>query len=395
MPENFDPPLIRFCVSNKQREVVRMVADRGVVAAARELGVSREAVRAMVRRIEAVAAAQGYSPEADKAGEAPPGRYVSKKSTLSQLNSDGTRTPRLEWVQTKPEALTLDKVREALGAVVAEAEAKAFPKCKPPKFYETDLLTVYPIGDPHVGMFSWHEETGEDFDLKIAEQNLTRAIGLAIDRSYQSEQAILLNLGDLLHGDNKSNQTTRSGHALDIDSRWQKVLRVAIACMINSVGLALAHHKRVKVINNIGNHDEHSAFAVSLVMQAFFRKEPRVEIVTSPKPFQLAAEFGKTMITTAHGDWIKPLQIPQVAAHDFAEVWGRTEYRYHHGGHVHHIQQHEMPGMLVETHRTLAPRDSWHNSAGYRSGQSLDAITYHREFGEIERCRIPIKMLTR
>ena len=39
--------------------------------------------------------------------------------------------------------------------------------------YLNDILVVYPIGDLHLGMFSWDKETGEDYDLilKIEKRN--------------------------------------------------------------------------------------------------------------------------------------------------------------------------------------------------------------------------------
>jgi len=55
--------------------------------------------------------------------------------------------------------------------------------------------------------------------------------------------------------------------------------------------------------------------------------------------------------------------------------------------------------MIGENHRTLAGKDAWHGWRGYRSGRSLQAITYHRTWGEdsrvtegIERVRASIKV---
>jgi hypothetical protein len=42
-------------------------------------------------------------------------------------------------------------------------------------------------------------------------------------------------------------------------------------------------------------------------------------------------------------------------------------------------------GVTVEYCRTLAAPDIWSHGAGYRSKRSMEAITFHRIDGEVER----------
>jgi hypothetical protein len=53
-----------------------------------------------------------------------------------------------------------------------------------------------------------------------------------------------------------------------------------------------------------------------------------------------------------------------------------------------------MAGVLIEWFRTLAPRDAWATGAGYRSGRDMYAVIHHKEYGEVERHRCDIAMLT-
>jgi hypothetical protein len=80
-------------------------------------------------------------------------------------------------------------------------------------------------------------------------------------------------------------------------------------------------------------------------------------------------------------------------AADQPELWGKTAFRYWLTSHVHHRKVLEMPGIMWETFRTLAPRDAWANAAGYRSGRDMTSIVFHREFGEIARHRFDVAML--
>jgi hypothetical protein len=48
-----------------------------------------------------------------------------------------------------------------------------------------ELLTLIPLADWHVGMFAWHRESSENWDLKIAE----RTIGEAVEKPHRADAA--------------------------------------------------------------------------------------------------------------------------------------------------------------------------------------------------------------
>jgi hypothetical protein len=59
-------------------------------------------------------------------------------------------------------------------------------------------------------------------------------------------------------------------------------------------------------------------------------------------------------------------------------------------GHIHHETVKEIGGVRCESFQTLAAKDAYAITGGYRSGQSLTSITHHRSAGEIGRHRINI-----
>ncbi len=61
---------------------------------------------------------------------------------------------------------------------LADFDHKAKP-VKPPKKTEDDLATVYIAADWHVGLLAWQEETGNNYDLKIASAQIKTAIIMA------------------------------------------------------------------------------------------------------------------------------------------------------------------------------------------------------------------------
>src|SRR5690606_29950790 len=120
-----------------------------------------------------------------------------------------------QWVKS-----TLDDerreamIREACAAAVGELP-KLSPR-KPKGTWRTDLLSCYPIGDPHIGALAWGEETGSgDWDLAIAERVHCGAMAALVEAMPASEQGLIVNLGDMLHYDSLFAITPRSGNLLD------------------------------------------------------------------------------------------------------------------------------------------------------------------------------------
>jgi hypothetical protein len=320
---------------------------------------------------------------------APLGYHLRGASTL--LDAEGNTVQ--QWVKTAKDGLDPLALLELFKEVVAEDPPKARAKVKPtPQAHSKELLTVYPMGDPHLGMYSWAPETGANFDIKIAEHNLCEAMDKLVGLAPPSETALIAELGDFFHSDNASNRTSRSGAALDVDGRWAKILKVGIRAMVRCIDLALAKHKTVRVVCEIGNHDDHTAIMLALALDAYYRDEPRCQVDTSPSPYHWL-EFGKCLIGITHGHNTKAQNLPGIMAHDRREAWGRTLHRHFYCGHVHHESLKEYPGCTVETVRTLAAGDAWHHASGYRSGRSAFCDVWHKDRGQILRHTVGIEQV--
>lgn len=347
------------------------------------MGVAHRTVTSYLCKARKKAAAAGYSPEHDMVHTVPDGFHVRGVSTYYDV--DGK--PRGQWVKSqKDRERYQEAIREAVASLIDEFGARGASKVvRPPKQVYKELLPVYPMGDPHLGMLAWDQETGAaSFDLKIAERNLVTAVDQLVGLAPPSAEALVVNVGDFFHTDNPSNRTNRSGHALDVDTRYGKMMRAGTRTMRRVIDQALRKHKIVRIICEIGNHDPTSSLWLSHALALYYENNPRVIVDESPNPFHYL-RFGKVLIGTTHGDEIKINELPGVMAHDRPQDWGETLYRYWITGHIHHITRRELPGCIVESFRTLAPRDYWHHKAGYRSGRSMDMVVYHRDRGEVLR----------
>jgi len=70
---------------------------------------------------------------------------------------------------------------------------------------------------------------------------------------------------------------------------------------------------------------------------------------------------------------------------NWPEEWGRTKHRVWYTGHVHHDSVKEVPGCLVESVRTIAPKTSWEFSRGYNAMRDLKCDLWHKSEGRCSR----------
>ena len=382
--------LLPFCQSDKQREKVQALIDHGSLgAAAKALGCAVNAIcqsRDIVRRI---AATRGFAPKHDMIRPVPDGFVAKGVSTYY----DKEGKPSGQWVKA---SLDADRAREIATAAVQALSEDIRGKAKPikaPTACNDDLLAVYPFGDPHFGMYAWALEAGDDFDLDIARSLTLGAVDRLVEAAPPASAAVLLPLGDVFHMDNSSNQTPASKHALDADGRFVKVLGVCIQTFRHAIQRALEKHQRVIVRFVRGNHDPHAIWALALTIAAYFESDPRVTVDLSPSMFWYY-RFGKVLIAATHGDTVKHKDLLGVMASDRSEDWGQTKYRYWYTGHVHNQTVTELAGVTCESFRTLAAKDAWAAGAGYRAGRDMRAIIHHKDWGEVERHRCDVGMLT-
>ncbi len=348
--------------------------------AARRLGISAQGLFRHIDRLKR----EGV--------EVPESSYDGSHASIAGTSTlyDAAGNVKLKWVKERSGEPGPEQWAEIVRDVFSGTErVKPIPA---PRQGNKDLLTVYPIGDAHVAMYSWAEETGADYDIKIAERLLISAATHLVDISPASDEALIVDVGDFFHVDNLKNETSRSGHTLDVDTRYAAMIRAGVRMLRTVIERALEKHRRVRVICTPGNHSDIGSLWLSLALGLLYEQNPRVSVDQSPGKFQYH-QHGKVLIGVTHGDTGKPEKLAGVMAADQPEMWGKTAFRYWLTGHVHNRKVLELPGVMWETFRTLAPRDAWANAAGYRAGRDMTSIVFHQDFGEVARHRFDVAML--
>lgn len=355
------------------REAVEAKALHGTnTLAALALGIPRPT---LYHRLQE-AARKGMAPGHFNSGAAP--GFNVRKVTI-QRNADGLieRT----WERQSPDE---ERLQEALRAAVEAMAGEIVPAVPvgAPAASLGHLLTLYNFFDYHVGMLAWRKEGGADWDLQIAERTGVGAMQMLVAGAPSSDTAIVNIGGDFLHFDGLLPVTPTHGHVLDADSRFGKVVDVAIRLIRQLVALALQKHRRVILLVMEGNHDLSSSLWLRKLFSALYEAEPRVKVHESEMPYY-ALEWGVNLLGFHHGHLKKNDSLPALFAAMFREQWGRCPKVHIHAGHRHHKEEKDHTGARVTQHPTLAAMDAHAARGGYFTDREITAITYSKACGQV------------
>ena len=251
----------------------------------------------------------------------------------------------------------------------------AYPQYKDGMLYEIDMFDV------HFGRLTWEEESGESYDIKIAQKAIeSTMLKLLAMIEKDNVSRILLPLGnDFFNVDNKFNTTT-GGTPQQEDTRWQKTFRAGrniCTWMIDTC----AQFAPVDVLIVPGNHDEQRSFYLGEALECWYHKSDDVTIDNSAAKRKYYP-FGANLIGFTHGYDEKLEKLPLLMAIDQPELWSKAVYREWHTGDKHNKKDFvprtdEGSGIVVRILRSLAAQDAWTFNKGYRSIRSGESFLWH------------------
>jgi hypothetical protein len=377
--------LLEYCNTERQAEIVRLFeSGMNKTEIGRSLGITRETVKSALKVISDRAAKQGYSPDHDMVHIVPPGFTVKGVSTL--YNDEGR--PVSQWVKSMADKeaqfqMMIERIELACEGITP------WKPIEKPKATQDDLLSLLVITDFHLGSYCWGQETSEDYDTNIARDLFLSSIKEMIDSTPKSKIGLLCNLGDFLHWDGLDQLTPTGKHLLEGDSRYSRIVDIAMTVMNEAVRMMLEKYEQVVFVCAEGNHD----IAGSIWLRKFIRKlyanEPRLTVIDNDFPYY-AYRHGEIMLCFHHGHKVKMDRLPKVFSSEprFRQDWGRSKVAYIHSGHYHSERVLEDAGAITEQHPTLASRDSYATRLGLMSQRGAKVITYDSTDGEVARITV-------
>jgi hypothetical protein len=244
------------------------------------------------------------------------------------------------------------------------------------------------IPDAHFGKLAHKEETGDDYDLKIASNRYQTAVtNLLQTANLHQVTDILFPIGnDLLNVDNQFSSTTALTPQ-DCDTRFNKMIKVVKELLINTI-TGLSAIAKVHVIVVPGNHDMSTMFMIGEILDAWFHNNKNVNVDNSSmlrKYFQ----WGKCGFQYTHGNEEKHQDLGLIFATERPQLWADTKFRVAKLGHYHksktisYTNVDSYQGFQIQVLPSLSGSDFWHNKKGYISQKQAKAFLYDKELGEL------------
>ncbi len=253
---------------------------------------------------------------------------------------------------------------------------------------EGHLLEIN-LFDFHFGKMSWHEETGANFDTKIAKELFSTAISEIINKSkgYKIDKILFPIGNDFFNSDyaHPFNKTT-NGTPQEEDLRWQRTFREGRELLVESIN-KLTEIAPVDVIVIPGNHDFEKSFYLGDSLEGWFHNNPNVNInnLASPRKYY---QYHNVLLGFTHGNNEKVTTLPIIMAQECSEMWASSKFREFHLGHIHHKKEikyqsvGENAGVIIRYMSSLTATDSWHHKKGYiGSNRTAEAYIYGKENG--------------
>lgn len=367
-------------LTNKQKLVLESyLKTMNKTETARQLGVTRQAVRSAINAIEKKGQAPWLS------GAPIPDHLEQVKTTVQY---DGAGNVIQEWKRLVPE---VENLKEFVAGLCEQVKGKGKAKARNPRKTDSDeILFEIDIFDPHVGMYADERETLDaNYDCDIAAKRMVEAVECLASRASRPKKCVLVFGGDSLHSDSRSNKTEISGNVLDVDTRFQRVIQYLIAASRECVQIAAQIAETVEIHVLKGNHSWHTDCFLAQILSAYYCDCPNVKVCITHSP-RSRMVWGDNLIVWAHGDRISAQKWPMIIAAEFADEWGKTRHRYLRCGHIHSqktiapVIVQEQSGIIVEFCPALCPSDAWHADSGYVGNQrGAAAVEYHRNKGRV------------
>jgi hypothetical protein len=249
---------------------------------------------------------------------------------------------------------------------------------KTPNTLENNLLEIS-LFDLHFGKLCWDQETGENFDIKIARQRFLATVEALIQRAsgFQYDRILFPVGNDFFNSDTIFNTTTK-GTAVDEDCRWSKSFDSGVKLLVDAINLLKQTGVPINVIVIPGNHDFEKTHYMGSFLEAWFNNDSQIDVNNSALSRKYY-RFGKVLLGFTHGSEEKEGSLPLLMASDIESkpMWSETIFHEFHVGHVHRkrdikytvVDKSKMTtedlGVTVRYLSSLTGTDAWHFHNGF------------------------------
>ena len=291
---------------------------------------------------------------------------LSAKNSMWNMNTkeDGIKVLYSSKVSVKPKteySWNEEDAKKIFSSLKTDTNNKV--DIKPLQYKQNGKLLVVPIADLHLNLLSDKLSTGNEYNMKIAEELFFHVINDVIDRvgNKSFEKVLFITGNDFVNADNLNGTTTKLTPQ-DNSESWFKAVHKATELIIKATDM-LTKIAPVDVVLVPSNHDLHTMFGVMLTVEAWYKDDRNVNIDTSPLPRKYY-KFGKMLIALSHDMKVKDAL--QIITSEAKSMWSDCDHIVLMLGHLHQAMVYEKQGYLeILRLPTISGWSRWANEKGY------------------------------
>jgi transposase-like protein len=312
---------------------------------------------------------------------------INSWDVTMKLGSGDSKYPKTEtnyqvkvWFRLRKNEPTIEELSKIFQDLTKNYKPQNIKTIRRRKIDSSYMLELS-IADLHLGKLAWHQETGENYDIKIARKRFMYCLNDLLDKSlsYDPKKILFVIGNDYFNADNPENMTAK-GTVQDCDVRWQKRYMSGCKLMVDAVEV-LRSICPVDIVVIPGNHDKQTSFYLGEWLSAWYKECKDVSINNCPLERKYYV-WGNSLIGLTHGEKIKYNELPLIMATEVPELWSKTVFREIHTGHWHREIAHDIKGITVRSLKSPTGTDSWHYGKGFiGSIKGAEAFIWHNKYG--------------
>lgn len=356
---------------------------------------------------------RGYTRAERLKGEHP---YLAEQSEnlglpIDRVDRYWTKTDEvsvLTVIPKDPVIIGYEEIKRQILELTAN-HAPAYPYINRLPIKDKHLFIADPA-DPHFGKYANAAESGEPYNLKIAESRFAEGIDGLIQKAvpYSPERVIYVGGNDILHVDGPTNTTT-GGTRQDTAALWHESYLSALMANVAAID-RLLELAPVHVAFCPSNHDFQGGYMLFQNIRSWYRQNRDVTFDATIAPRKYV-QYGSSLVGFAHGDGANEKDLSDLMKSDAKAAWSQSKYAYWILHHRHHKDKKAKKGTLniqmekdhigvtvfhtgynlepedychVEYVRSISGPDAWHAKSGFTHAlKCMDGFIFDPYGGQV------------
>ena len=251
----------------------------------------------------------------------------------------------------------LDGVKELMKKEITPYTLKEAPVNK--ELNPDKMMEFCPV-ELHMGKLSNDDETGENYDIKIAQRIFEDIVQKTCQLQKEKKcNKLLVVVGSDFFNSESDNCTSNNKIPQQNDTRFRKLYITGSQLYIKALLTFRNLFNEIEVRLCPGNHARATEFYMYYSLLCRFHNDDVITFVEDYKDTQ-AIRWGKCAIFYNHGDADLKRTIKSMPA-EFYDIWGKTIYRELHLGHLHkEVTVDDDGGMITRRIGSPCATDAWH-----------------------------------